>query len=94
LDESANYIVVEGASYIYGRESTVNTAFGIYSNGTYIPSRIVSENLDPSEEAYWKSVSYYDYENEKNEYNKTIRVLDSRYASTAVKNLTELLGAE
>jgi hypothetical protein len=91
LDESSNYIVVEGDSYIYGRESSVNTAFGMYSNGSFMPSRIISENLDPSEEVYWTSVSYYDYENESNEFNKTIRVLDSRYATSAVKNLTDLL---
>jgi hypothetical protein len=91
LDESFNYIVVEGASYIYGRESSVNTAFGMYSNGSYMPSRIISQNLDPSEEVYWAPVSCYDYENEKNEFNKTIRVLDSRYAPTAIKNLADLL---
>lgn len=76
-------VSITGASYIYGTESTVNTAF--------TDERLVSSNIAEEEEIYWKAVTYLDYEVERNEYNKTIRVLDSRLKQTAVDNLTDLL---
>jgi len=91
LNEDSDYLLVDGDSYLYGTESNANALFNTYSNGSFIPSRIVAENLDPSEDVYWTPVSYYDYENELNEYNKTIRVLDTKYTSIVVKNLSEIL---
>jgi hypothetical protein len=79
-------------SYVYGEESQTNSAFS-YVNGSYVSTQIVVENLLPEEEVYWSGVSYFDYETEKNEFNKTIRVLDSAYASETVSNLKTLLAA-
>lgn len=91
LTEAADYVLVDGGSYLYGTESTTNSAFNTYSNGVFIPSKVVVENLDPSEDVFWAPVSYFDYETEGNEYNKTIRVLDTRYAPEVVKNLQNVL---
>jgi hypothetical protein len=91
MDEGADYLLVDGDSYVYGMESSVNSAFSTYPNGFFIPSKVVCENLDITEDVYWTPVSYYDWENEQNEYNKAIRVLDARYAPLVVKNLGELL---
>ena len=37
------------------------------------------------------AVSYYDYENENNEYNKTIRVMEKDLREVAVENLKDLM---
>lgn len=76
-------ILIKDSSYIYGTESGVNTHFTAVA--------VASNNIPIEEEIYWKPVTYLEYENEINEFNKTIRVLDSRYKQTAVDNLTDLL---
>jgi hypothetical protein len=72
-----------GTGYIYGTESGVNTAFTSPS--------AVSNNISEGELIYWTPITYYDYEYNKNEYNKSIRVLDSKYAQQAADNLKDLL---
>ena len=76
-------VTITGNSYIYGVESQVNTAF--------TTSTSISNNLPAAEEIYWAPVSYYQYEFEKNEFNKTIRVLDSNYAQLMSDNLKQLM---
>jgi hypothetical protein len=76
-------VTITGNSYIYGVESQVNTAF--------TTSISISNNLPAAEEIYWAPVSYYQYEFEKNEFNKTIRVLDSNYAQLMSDNLKQLM---
>lgn len=76
-------VSISGASYIKGTDSNVNTAF--------TAERLVATNIAVEEESYWKAVTYLDFETEINEFNKTIRVLDSRLKQTAVDNLTDLL---
>lgn len=76
-------VLITGSSYIYGSESTVNTVF--------TSSTPTANNLLSEEESYWIPVTYYDWENTKNEYNKTIRVLDSEYAKRTSKIVTGLL---
>jgi hypothetical protein len=83
-------VFITGNSYVYGHESQTNSAF-VATDDVFIPAIIVTENLRPEEEEYWLKVSYYDFENEKNEFNHTIRVLDSRYANVMVNNLTTVL---
>jgi hypothetical protein len=72
-----------GTGYIYGTESGVNTAFTSPS--------AVSNNISEDELVYWTPVTYYDYEYNKNEYNKSIKVMDSKYAQQASDNLKNLL---
>ena len=76
-------VSITGSSYIYGQESEVNTAF--------TTATLISRNISVEEEIYWAPVTYADFENEKNEYNKTIRVLDKRLSDTITNNLKDLL---
>jgi len=76
-------VSITSSSYIYGSESSVNTVF--------TTSTLVSSNIPAEEEAYWKPVTYLEYEEDKNEFNKTLRVLDNRLKQVAVDNLTDLL---
>lgn len=69
--------------YIYGTESNINTVV--------ISASLITSNIPDDEINYWKPITYYDYELEKNEYNRSIRVIDSKQTETAVSNLTELL---
>ena len=41
---------------------------------------VLQETITDEEFVYWGHVTYFDYENEKNEANKNIRLLDSNYA--------------
>lgn len=76
---TSNSVSITSNSYIYGTESKVNTKFiSVYSCANNIPDEEVS---------YWTPVTYYEYENEKNEFNKTIRVLDSDYKQSMVDSL-------
>lgn len=76
-------VLITANSYIYGEESSTNTVF------TNVNA--IANNFHPEEEVYWKAVSYYDYENERNEFNKTIRILDKKYAPVINRNLKNLL---
>ena len=74
---------ITGNSYIYGTESNVNTVF--------TTSSLLSNPIDQEEEEFYAPVTYYEFERQKNEYNKTVRLLDSRYTTTVVNNLTDLM---
>ena len=63
---------IEENSYIYGQESTVNTVFTTATN--------IVDNLLPEEQVYWTPMTYYEYENAKNAYNKTLKILDKAYS--------------
>jgi len=78
-----NTVSVTNTSYLYGTESGANLSFiGFYS---------LANNLTEDVLSYWTGVSYYDYENERNEYNKTIRVLDSSFKQIIADNLKDLM---
>ena len=79
---SAN-VSITANSYIYGTESYVNTNFTTAVS--------IANNILPEEVVYWSPISYYQYETQKNEFNKTIRVLDSKYAQTIAINLNTVL---
>ena len=78
-----NLVTITGSSHIYGQESKVNTAFTSSTN--------IIDNLLPEEEVYWSPMTYYDYEINKNEYNKTLKVLDKAYSKQVSNNLKEFL---
>lgn len=69
--------------YIYGTESNVNTSL---TTAVMLVSNIPEDELN-----YWKQITYYEHEEEKNEFNRSIRVIDSNLSETAVNNLTELM---
>jgi hypothetical protein len=81
---SNDTVTITGSSYIYGRESQINTAF--------TNSSLTVENLVDEEEVYWKAITCYEYENEKNEFNKTIRILDNRFTMNIVQDFQDLIG--
>ena len=83
---TSDEIILSGASYVYGTESNCNTVV------TAVTS--VSNNISEEELVYWKPITYYDFEVEKNEYNKSIRLIDSSQAIKAVDNLKTLLEVE
>lgn len=76
-------LAITSNSYVYGTESNVNTTVTDISH--------ITINIPEEENAYWKAITYYDYELEKNEYNKSIRVIDKDLQYTAVDNLIDLL---
>lgn len=80
---TSDEVVLSGSSYIYGTESNCNTVVTAVS--------AVANNLHEEELIYWKPITYYEYESEKNEFNKTIRVIDKAQAPKAVDNLKTLL---
>lgn len=82
--QESDTITINSNGYIYGTESKVNTAV--------TDSTTIITNIPDNELNYWKAYTYYDYEFEKNEFNRSLRIIDSDYAEIAVNNLTELLG--
>ena len=74
---------VTANSYLYSTESNINVAFTSVT--------VLADNIPAEEEMYWEAVTYFDYENEKNEYNKTIRIMDSDLKDVAAENLRDLL---
>lgn len=80
---SNSTVVISGSSYLSGRESSSNAAFSTAVN--------IVDNLATEEIVYWSPVSIYEFENEKNEQNKTINVIDSGYSGRISKELTKLL---
>lgn len=74
---------ITGSSYLYGRESRSNTVFTTATS--------VANNIPSTETQYWSPVTYYEYEQEINERNKSILLLQSQYTSLVSKQLKQLL---
>lgn len=81
--ETSDSVTISGSSYIYGNESSVNTVFTAAS--------VAANNIGADEEVYYKAVTYFEYEQERNEYNKSIRVLDESFATNTVEQLYDLM---
>lgn len=77
-------LIITETSYVYGTESQSNC---IITSCTFIANNIPAE-----EYSYWHSKSYYDVEVEKNEGNKTIRVMQQQYVPQFIRNTKQLLG--
>lgn len=54
----------------------------------------IVENISDEEVAYWVPVYYYDYEYEKNEANKFVRLLDAKYLIEATESVRIKLSSE
>jgi len=80
---TSNTVSIKAGSYVYGTESGTNTIFTSVSS--------VASNIQDGEYIYWSPVTYYEYESEKNEYNKTLRTLDKDYAQTISDNLRDYM---
>lgn len=77
-------VTITDTSYVYGTESSSNC---IITSCTFASNTIPSEEYN-----YWQEISYYDMEQEKNEGNKTIRVLQQQYVPQFIRNAKQLLG--
>ena len=76
-------VTISGSSYVYGRESGANVAFTATTS--------LANNIVSGEEIYWDPISIYDYESEKNESKKSIRILDNGISMDVSKQITDLL---
>ena len=99
--ESAN----GGGEVVSSNSSTVilKNISGYTSNNLYIigetsnsiaqisNSQILSENITDEEAVYWVSTSYYEYEKNKNEQRKNIRLIDNNFALNAAEKLRKKL---
>ena len=83
LFDSTSNGTITANSYLYGRESKANTVF---TNTTSL-----ANNIPSSEVAYWDPVTYFQYELEINEKNKSIQVLEKRYSTQISKELKRLM---
>lgn len=81
FNEKENVVLDNGS--IFGTETSTNAVI--------TDVNLIVSNLSEEEFVYWKPITYYDYEYEKNEFNRSIRMIDKDQAEVAVNNLTELL---
>lgn len=80
---SNDSVSITGNSYISGIESNTNTAF--------TSSTLVSTNIPADEEVYYSPVTYFQYETDKNEFNKTIQIIDKRFSQQLSDNLKTIM---
>lgn len=74
---------ISGSSTLYGRESQTNVVF--------TSATTLANNIPSAELPFWSPVTHYEYENEVNQRNKSIFVLDKRYATKMSQQLKNLL---
>jgi len=65
--------------YIVGETSNTSAIFST--------ANTIIENISNSEFVYWTAVTYYEYEKQKNEANKTIRLIDENYSLQIAEDL-------
>jgi len=82
FDNTSNGTITAN-SYLYGRESKANTVF---TNTTSL-----ANNIPSSEVTYWDPVTYFQYELEINEKNKSIQILEKRHSTQISKELKRLM---
>ena len=73
-----------GVCTITGRESANSTSFTSFT--------VLADNITADESIYWAPVTYFQYESDVNERNKSIRVLDAGYSDQVSRQLKELMG--
>jgi hypothetical protein len=83
LDGTTTQTSVPANSFVYGTESLTNT---IITEAT-----LLANNIPLGEEIYWDPLTYYEYENDINERNKTIRILKDSMTGKVTKDLKNLL---
>lgn len=78
-----NETIDPSSTFIQGTESKAYTQFS--------KIEIAANNIPADEEVYWKPITYFEYEFNKNEFNKTVQVIDSAFAQLASDNLKDLM---
>lgn len=79
------FIFKTTSSYIYGNESQSNCAITSYSS--------LANNIVDAEQIYWSPVTIFEDEFEKNNKNKTIRLLDPARAETIAQQASDTLAS-
>ena len=87
---SNTYIMIKNIDGSFANNDTVTGEQS--SNGqTVTDTALVYEAITNDEEVFWSPVTYYDIENEKNAYNRTINILDASHLKTVTRQLSTLL---
>jgi hypothetical protein len=61
------------------------------SNTTFTEQTFVANNIPADEASFWSPVSYFDYEDEINENNKSIRVMNKSYYNVIAQNMKDII---
>jgi len=80
---TSNDVAISNGSFIYGTECQIKLPLT-----EFYP---LSNNIPDSVEQFWSPVSYYEYELERKEYNKSIRVIDASFRDIIAENLKDLM---
>jgi hypothetical protein len=87
---NSNSIIVQNIVRIDGNlEVIVGETSGIAAD--FISSTILSTNISDEEVAYWTPIYFYDHEYEKNEANKFVKLLDSKYVLNTSEEIRKKL---
>lgn len=80
---TSDTVSINANSYIYGTESSTNSIFtGVSAS---------ANNIAEEEIVYWKEITNYEYEYMKNEFNRTLRIMDDSYKEQVAEELDNLL---
>ena len=60
-------------------------------SATILSAGEIAVNIPPLEEKYWRPITVYDREVERNEANRSLKLVDNRYAKQMSKELTKLM---
>jgi hypothetical protein len=74
---------ITGTCFLYGTESSTNTTFSAVT--------ALANNIPSTQTEYWSPVTYYNYEQEINESNKSIYILKSEYSVKFANQLKRIL---
>lgn len=80
---SNSTVIISMSSQLSGRESNTIVPFEADAK--------LTDNISEEEYVYWAPVSIYDYENELNSKNKSIKILNKSYSMQTSKELKALL---
>lgn len=61
------------------------------SNTTFSKQLFVANNIPAGEATFWSPVTYFDYEDEINENNKSIRVMNKSYYNVMAQNMKDII---
>lgn len=61
------------------------------SNTTFTGQTFVANNIPADEASFWSPVTYFEYEDEINENNKSIRVMNKSYYSVIAQNMKDII---
>lgn len=61
------------------------------SNAIFTEQTFVANNIPADEASFWSPVTYFDYEDEINENNKSIRVMNKSYYNIMAQNMKDII---